>query len=146
MNILVCVDLSQATAKIVKNAEELAKATSAKLWILHVAEPEPDFIGFDVDPQTVRDSLAENFHQEHRQIQAIADRMREDSLDTVALLVQGSTAETILMEASKISADMIILGSHGKGVVSQLLVGSVSEVVIHKAECPILIIPTHGRA
>lgn len=145
MNILVCVDLSDSTEKVVKKAEELAKAVSAKFWLLYVAEPEPDFVGYEVGPQTVRDSLSEKFHQEHRQIQEIADRMRKNSLDATALMIQGSTAETILKEATKLSADIIVVGTHGKGAVYQLLVGSVSESVIQKADCPIFVVPTHKR-
>jgi len=145
MNILVCIDLSDSTNKIVQKAKELAKAVSAKLWVLHVAEPEPDFVGFDIGPQSVRDSRSKQFHQEHRQIQEIANRMREDNLDTTALLVQGSTAETILMQASSLNTDIIVLGSHGRGAVYKFLVGSVSESVIRKTELPIFIVPTHKR-
>ena len=145
MKILVCIDLSESTEKIVKMTEEIGRVISPKLWLLHVAEPEPDFVGYEAGPQTVRDSKSMEFHQEHRQIQGIADRMRKEGLDTTALLVQGSTAETILMEASKLGADMIVVGSHGRGAMYQLLVGSVSEGVLHKAECPVLVVPTHER-
>ena len=146
MKLLVAVDLSESTEKVVKKAEEIAKALSAGVWILHVAEPEPDFVGFEVGPQTVRDFVAKKFHSEHRQIQEIADRLRKAGLDTTALLVQGATAETILNEASILNMDMIVVGSHGRGAMYQLLVGSVSERVLHKSECPILVIPTHERA
>jgi len=145
MNILTCVDLSESTEKVVEKAEEIAKAVSAKLWLLHIAEPEPDFVGYDVGPQSVRDSLSKKFHQEHRQIQEIAERMRKEGIDTTALLVQGSTVETILKKATKISADMIVVGTHGKGAMSRLLVGSVSEGILRKAKCTILVVPTHER-
>lgn len=145
MKILVCVDLSESTEKVVKKAEEIAKALSAKLWLLHIAEPDPDFVGYEVGPQSVRDSLSKEFHDEHRQIQEIADRMRKVGLDTSALLVQGSTVETILKEATKLGVDIVVVGSHGRGATYQLLVGSVSEGVLHKSECPILVVPTHER-
>ena len=41
MKLLVGVDLSESTEKIVKKAEEIAKALSAKVWLLHIAKPEP---------------------------------------------------------------------------------------------------------
>lgn len=149
MKILVGVDLSEATEKIVKKAEEIAKALSAKVWLLHVVKPEPaDFYvgGHAPDSaQSFRDSLAKRFHNEHRRIQEIADRLRKAGLDTTALLVQGATAETMLKEASKLDVDMIVVGSHGRGAMYQLLVGGVSEGIIRKSECPILIIPTHER-
>ena len=145
MKLLVGVDLSDFTEKVVKKAEEIATALSAKVWLLHVAEPEPDFVGLEVGPQSTRDSLSKRFHAEHRQIQEMAERLRKTDLDTTALLVQGSTVETILKEASKLDVDMIVVGSHGHGAMYQLLVGSVSEGVLHKSECPVLVVPTHKR-
>ena len=68
----------------------------------------------------------------------IAERLRKAGLDTTALLVQGETVETILNEASNLNVDMIVLGSHGRGAMYQLFVGSVSEGVLHKSECPLL--------
>jgi nucleotide-binding universal stress UspA family protein len=145
MKIFVAVDLSEATEKIVREAEKIAHALSAKVYLLHVAEPEPDFVGFKVGPQTVRDSLSESFHGEHRQLQAISERLRKAGLDTTALNVRGATVETILNEALKLDADMIVVGSHGRGAMRQLLVGSVSEGILHESERPVLVVPTHSR-
>ena len=146
MKLLVCVDLSESTEIIVKKIEETAKALSAKVWLLHNAVPEPDFVEFKVDPQAARESLAKKFHGEHRQIQELANRMRKAGLDTTALLVQGATVEAMLEEASKLGIDMIIVGSHGRSAMYKLLVGSVSEGIIHNSECPILVVPTHDRS
>jgi len=145
MKILLCVDLSESTEKVVEKADKIANALSAKLWLIHIADPDPDFIGYEAGPQSIRDSVAKNFHTEHCQIQEIADRLRKAGVDTTALLVQGSTVDTILKEASKLEVDMIIVGSHGRGAIYQLLVGSVCEGLLHKSEYPILVIPTHER-
>jgi nucleotide-binding universal stress UspA family protein len=142
MNLLVGIDLSESTEKVIEKAEELAKALAAQVWLLHVAEPEPDFVGLKVGPQTVRDSLSQEFHDEHRRIQEFAERLRRAGIETTALLVQGATAETILKKAAKLEIDIIIVGSHGRGAMYQLLVGSVSETVLHQAECPVLVVPT----
>ena len=123
MKLLVCVDLSESTEIIVKRIEETAKALSARVWLLHNAVPEPDFVEFKVDPQAARESLAKKFHGEHRQIQELANRMRKAGLDTTALLVHGATVEMILKEASELGVDMIVVGSHGRGAMYQLLVG-----------------------
>lgn len=141
MKLLVGVDLAESTETVVKRAEELAQRLSAAVWLLHVAEPEPDFVGLGVGPQHVRDSLSKEFHQEHVQIQLIADSLRDTGIDTTALLVQGATAETILKEAAKLQVDMIVLGSHGRGQVQQIMLGSVSAGVLHKSDCPVLIVP-----
>lgn len=145
MKILVSVDLSESTEKVVEKAGEIAKALSAKVWLIHIADPEPDFVGYEPGPQSVRDSIAKSFKIEHQQIHEIANRLRATGLDTTAILVQGATVDTILKEASKLEVDMIVVGSHGRGAMHQILVGSVCEGVLHKSECPILIIPTHER-
>jgi nucleotide-binding universal stress UspA family protein len=146
MKLVVGIDLSQATETVVEKAAELARALSAKIWLLHVADPEPDFVGFDASPAYDRDVRSRTFHAEHSRLQAIANKLRLDGLDATALLVQGPTAATILQEAVKLAADMVIVGSHGRGAIHRLLVGSVSEEVLRKAGCPVLIIPTHEHA
>ena len=146
MKLLVCVDLSESTEIIVKKIEEITKALPAKVWLLHNAVPEPDVVEFKVDPQAARESLAKKFHAEHRHIQELAKRMRTAGVDTTALLVHGATVETILKEASELEVDMIVVGSHGRGAMYQLLVGSVSEAVLHKSRFPVLVVPTHKRA
>ena len=52
MKFLVGLDLSESTDKIVQKVEEIAKALSAKVWLLHVADPDPDFVGWDAGPQS----------------------------------------------------------------------------------------------
>ncbi|MBT8117749.1 MAG: universal stress protein [Gammaproteobacteria bacterium] len=146
MKLLVAVDLSASTEKIVKKVEEIAKEIPAKVWILHNAVPEPDTLEFRVDPRAARESLAKKFHDEHCQIQEIADRLRKSGVETTALLVHGATVETILKEASDVCADMIVVGSHGRGAMYELVVGSISKGVLHKSTIPVLVVPTHKRS
>jgi len=145
MKLLVAVDLSESTQTIVEKVEEINKEYPAKVWILHNAEPEPDILEFKVDPLAARENLAKKFHNEHCQIQEIANRLRKAGLDATALLVHGATVESILKEASDLDVDMIVVGTHGRGAMYQLLMGSVSEGIIHKSRYPVLVIPTHKR-
>ena len=145
MNLLVCVDLSESTQIIVKRIEKLAKSLSARVWLLHNAQPAPDTVEFKVDPLAARESLAKKFHAEHRGIQELAERMRKAGIETKALLVHGDTVETILQEAKDVKADMIVVGSHGRGAMFQLLVDSVSKGVLRNSRIPVLVIPTHDR-
>jgi nucleotide-binding universal stress UspA family protein len=146
MKILVALDLSEPTELIVKKVEELAKEMSAQVWVLHNAEPAPDVLEFRADPQAARDSLAEKFHSEHRQIQEIAKQLRKEGLEATALLAHGPTVEVILKEASDLDVDMIVVGSHGRSAVFQLLMGSVSEGILRESRCPVLIVPTRKNA
>jgi len=145
MKLLIAVDLSDSTQIIVDKVEKITKEYPAKLWILHNAEPEPDTVEFKIDPLTAREDLARKFHSEHRRIQEIADRLRKGGLDATALLVHGPTVEMILKEASDLDVDMIVVGTHGKGKMHELLVGSVSRGILRKSGYPVLVIPTHKR-
>ncbi len=146
MELLVAVDFSDSSQQIVEYVRELGKVLSGKIWLLHVAEPDPEFVGYEVDPPEMRDTVAKRFHKEHQQLQQLGLGLRSEGLDCVALLVQGRTVETILREIEKLSVDMVILGSHGKGILRHLLMGSTSEGVIQKSLIPVLIVPTHGRS
>jgi nucleotide-binding universal stress UspA family protein len=145
MKILVCVDLSDSTEEILKTIEKLCRPLNAKIWLLHNAMPEPDTIEFKVDPIEARESLAKKFHRQHRQIQGLAEQLRKSGVDATALLVHGKTVDTILTEAADLDIDLIVVGSHGHGAMYQLLVGSISEGVLHRSSKPVLVIPTHER-
>lgn len=144
-NIVVAIDFSEITPAIMTKAETLAQAFQSKLWLIHIAEPEPDFVGFKTGPQPKRDHWAEEFRKEHQQIQDMAEELRQKGLDTVALLTQGATIETILAEAKKLAADLIIVGSHGRSAIEKFFAGSVSQGILKDAPCPVLVIPASSR-
>jgi nucleotide-binding universal stress UspA family protein len=154
MNILVAIDLSESSQIVVGQAKKFAKGLSAKIWLLHVANLNPDLsfspVGSDEvtfqDVGGIRDAVAKKFHNEHRLLHQFGQELRSAGLDCTALLVEGSITETILKEAAKLSADMVILGSQGKSVIGRFLLGSTSEGILHKSPVPVLIVPTHGTA
>jgi nucleotide-binding universal stress UspA family protein len=144
MNILVSVDFSEATPRILQAAASLTRALSGKLWLLHVGEPEPDFVGYEAGPDVVRDQVAREFRDEHRKLQEYADRMRDEGLPVTALMIQGPVVDTVIAEAERLEADMLVVGSHGYGAVYDLLVGSVSRGILKHAEIPVLVVPVRG--
>ncbi len=146
MNILVAVDLSSASQKILQYVETLALDLSAKVWLLHAEKPDLGFVGFGPGrPESVLDHVADKFEKKRKELQDEADKLQNFGIDAKTLVVQGAAVEVILDEASKLKADLIVVGSHGHGAVYHLLVGSVSEGVLHRSTCPVLIVPTHDR-
>jgi nucleotide-binding universal stress UspA family protein len=140
--ILAAIDFSEVTEHVVGRSALLAEALGSRLWLVHVAAPDPDFAGYDAGPDVVRDQVAKHLREEHRALQTMAEELRGRGIDTTALLVQGATVATILQEATKLEADLIVVGSHGRGAISRALLGSTSEGVLHKAVVPVLIVPT----
>jgi nucleotide-binding universal stress UspA family protein len=143
-NIIIAVDFSEHTETIINSIKTIAKATSSQVWLLHIAAPEPDFLGYETGPQTERNHIAFRFREEHRQLQELAEKLRQNYIQTTALLLQGATIETIISEAEKLKADLIVVGSHGKSGLYKTLIGSISEGIIKEAKCPILVIPTRN--
>ena len=141
-NIVVAIDFSESTPAIIAQGSTLAQATLSKLWLIHIAAPEPDFVGYKTGPQTERDHIAHKLHSEHRQIQQWAEELRQKGIEAVALLVQGQTVKTLLEEADKLKTDLIVVGSHGKTGLYKVLVGSISEGILRHANCPVLVVPT----
>ncbi len=141
MKILAAVDFSDMTNTIVDVIPTVAHKDEDEIFLVHMAEPDPDFVGYEAGPQSVRDQVAKRFQKEHQQIQDLAGRLRERGYEATGLLIQGPTAETIQDEAKSIEAQMIIIGSHGHGALYNLVVGSVTEAVLKEPPCPVLVVP-----
>ena len=155
-NLLVAIDFSKSSDAVVREASRLAKQLNAKLWLLHAAPNEaaplaietsqfsdysPEVVTMPGDVQMARDISAEELKREHRELQHISANLRADGLEAQALLAKGSPAPTICEKALEHNAEMIILGSHGHGILHKALLGSVSEAVLRHARCNVLIVP-----
>lgn len=143
MNLLVAIDFSGVTERIVAQAKLLAEAFEAKIWLIYVAEPEPDFVGYSAGPKVVRNQVACEYHEEHRRIQAHADLLRDAGIEVEALLIQGGVVDSIVQQAEKLGAAMIVMGSHGHNALMRLVVGDVADGVLRRAPCVVHIVPAH---
>ena len=140
MNYLVPIDFSKATRELLDFLENLASKKD-EITLLHAAEPNPAFVGYEAGPDVVRGQIADEFKREHKEIQALSKGLRDKGYDCKGLLIQGKTVKTILESAKKAKADMIIMGSHGRSAAYQILVGSISEGVLHNSTIPVLFVP-----
>ena len=141
LKVLVAIDLSGATARVIQVTERISKAMAGEVRVLHVAEAEPDFVGYDAGPEVVRDQVAKEYRDEHRGVQAHAESLRQAGIEASALLIRGPIIETILNEAQRFEADLLIVGSHGFGAMYDLLVGSSSRGVLKRSKIPVLVVP-----
>lgn len=140
-NILVAVDFNDTIGELMAYAESIAEKFDSKVWVVHVAEPSPDFTGYEVGPQYIRDLKAEEFREEHRQLQAMSKLFVSQNIQSEALLIQGPTVETIIEEVRKLNADLLIVGTHKHGFLFNLLSENVSLELLKRAEVPFLAIP-----
>lgn len=145
-NLLVPVDFSDVTAAVISEAKQLAKGlANPHIWMVHVAPPDLDFVGYEVGPQHVRDWQAEDLREEHRQLQELSTQARDEGFDTTALLIEGPAVEAILKQSEKLAPSYIVMGSHGHGGIYKVVMGSVSEGVLQKAKCPVVFVPASQK-
>ena len=140
-NILVTIDFNKNEELLIDKAFQLAKAFGSKLWLMHIAAPDPDFVGYDVGPQYIRDSRATELSEEHKLLQEYANNLKTKGVQSEGLLVQGATIEMILEESKKLNVDLIIAGHHKHGFFYKAFVGSVSAEIIKKSNIPVLTVP-----
>ncbi len=143
--VLIPVDFSDVTPRVVQTAGDLARAFGGKAVLLHVSEPEPDFVGFEPGPVAVRTAVARDFKTEHQKLDELKQKLAAAGIDATALHIQGPLAEKILQESDEQGAGLIVIGSHGHGALYNLLVGSVTSGVLKGAKCPVLVVPADGR-
>ena len=137
-NILVATDFGDASDTALTYGRALARTYGATLYVLHVLEN--DFMHAIVaDPNVLEDAVRTR----------INDLLTDD--DGRALRTRAVTgrsdepAEVIVRYAKAANIDLIVMGTHGRGGVARLLVGSVAERVVRTAPCPVLTVrhPEH---
>ena len=140
-NILLPIDFKGNEQLLLDKTYEIAEKFNSKVWLIHVAAPDPDYIGYDAGPQFIRDSRADELREEHKQIQSFARQLTQKGVDTDALLIQGTTVETILEKTEKLNIDLIIIGHQDHGFFYKAIFGSVSESLVKKTNIPMLLVP-----
>lgn len=138
---LACVDFSDVDERVISAAVSLARAFCAELHVLHVAEPDPAFVGYAVGPESVRDRVAATLRDQHRRVEALAAHAEQQGVTAHPHTLRGAYAETILHEAERLGAVVTVIGSHGHGRLHDVLVGSVTAAVLRGAKGPVLVVP-----
>ena len=154
MKLLVAIDFSELAEKIIAEAEKLAKNLKAKVFLLHVIPPPSPIIDVPPDVEALlppeelfkKESLPPPFDlPESVKLIKIAQLLQESGIDTAVIVAQNDEVTAIIDESQKNGVDLIMLGSHGHGALFHLIIGSVSEGVIRRATCPVIIVPSVKR-
>lgn len=133
-SILVAVELiSEVDAAVVKKAVELAKAFDATVTLVHAVENLGGYgayglgVGIEVEKALIDNAEREMVH--------LGKRLEIPAKNQIVKV--GPAKFVILEEAEQLSADLILVGSHGRHGVA-LLLGSTANAVLHNAKCDVL--------
>ena len=146
--LLVSIDFSPISQKVVDKAGELAAGLDAKIILFNVMEPVAAYVpvGAAMDVITAPIPVEPpDLELVREQLEKFAKPLRERPLSIESLVVEGLPAEEILRKARDAGASMIVLGSHGHGAVYHLFSGSVVTAVLHQSEIPVTVIPVHSK-
>lgn len=136
--ILAAVDLSHAAAPTIDAAERMAGLYGAELRILHVVEPIPLMPAVQVE---VSDD--DMYRAAERHVAAtVWPLITWPGAEKV--IRRGRTAAAIVDEAAQWRADLVVVGSHGKGWVDRIILGSTSERLLHVLPTVTMVVPVPG--
>jgi len=133
--LLVAVDHSETSARVIAAAKDLALLSKGKVWVLHLLEKEVIAQMGDVPSES---------EQEARQaVTEGVDALRQAGVDAegeIRPTTFGHAAREILADAKEHDADVIIMGSRGRSDFAGAILGSTAHKVIHLTDRPVLVI------
>ncbi len=146
--IVVLVDFSSLSFKLMKQAHALAKAFGSHVILLHVVPLVPTTVDFGlVSPTVMEEPPAEAVRSDLEKLTEMRDSLAKFGVNATTSQFQGGAADDVLDEIKRMDADLIIVGSHGHGAFYELVVGSVTKNVLKHPPCPVLVVPEgYGEA
>lgn len=134
-SLLVAVDHSAITERVLGATRELASLANSEVWVLHLREREVIPRAGLVARETSDEAQAE--------VGAAVDELTKSGITAhgeVRNTIYGHVAAEIIDDAKEHDVDVIVMGSRGRGDLAGLLLGSTAHKVIHLADRPVLII------
>jgi nucleotide-binding universal stress UspA family protein len=141
MKILAAVDRSEFADRVLDLVRQLAVAGQTEVLWLNVAPREADLLGQQLTRKEISDPVPEALVDRRELLDRLAAELESAGVSSSTLLLRGLPARTILAEAVRWSADLIILGSQGRGMLYRRFLGSVSEEVLAARRFPVLVVP-----
>ena len=151
--ILYATDLSKNSAYAFRYAIDLSKNHHADIYLLHVIQrlsPASEAIVEDYLPEKNsahhKTIIAGAIDRTKKKIAAFLDRELSDNSEAITKqtsidVVEGYPVNEILDKAKKLNCDVIVMGTHGRGLLTHALLGSVSERVLRRVHIPVIIVP-----
>ncbi len=138
-NVLVPVDGSESATRAVRWVSQvLAGQAGARVHLLHV---QPVIDAWEVRSHLGKDDIARWYATGSQEVLDPATAIiREAGVDADAHAAVGDIATEVAGHVARLGCDAIVMGTHGKGPVKSLLLGSVTLKVLHLAEVPVTLI------
>lgn len=138
-NILLATDFSDASDAALAYARTFAETFGASLHVLHVLEDLAAHAWTTEVYVAALPGVHEEMERQARErLEQVLTPEERTRLNGVLVLRSGSPFVEVVRYAREENVDLIVLGTHGRGAIAHMLLGSVAERVVRKAHCPVL--------
>jgi len=142
--ILVPTDFSEASAAAVRVAVRMARAFHASIEVFHV-NPDPALLLPPPGDVVARPAAFERVLAEtEEKLERVVAEVREAGVPCTSSSELGRSYTSIIEQAQRSAAGLIVMGTHGRRGLRHALLGSVAEKVVEHGRCPILVVPVAG--
>jgi len=145
MKILAAVDRSEISRAVLEMTIQIAGDSGAEVLLVNVAPRAPDALGHQIKRKVISDPVPEELLDRRELLDTHAAELTAGGIDCDTLLIRGNAGRTLLREAERWGANLIIMGSHGRGALYKKVMGSVSEAVLQGRQFPVLVVPAPGN-
>jgi nucleotide-binding universal stress UspA family protein/copper chaperone CopZ len=143
--ILTPIDFSPVMERVINEATKLARALDGRVVLVHVTEPTAGVVDYaaivvavaQVNEAAVKHAV-ERLNQLEQQVQA-------QGVEADSVHLTGTPVTEIIEQARKLSADYIVIGSHGHTAFYDLLVGGTAHGILKRARCPVVVVSPHPK-
>ena len=136
--VLVPTDFSESARHALTYGISFAREYEAELTLLHVVENLTVGYASDLFPVPMAEVFQEISGYARAELAKLGAEARAKDVTVAEVVVQGKPSAEIMRYARETEVDMIVLGTHGKGMLDQALFGSTTERVVRRAPCPVL--------
>jgi nucleotide-binding universal stress UspA family protein len=147
--ILVPLDGSDVAMSVMPTVEEFAKAMGATLVLLHAVAPLTVYPGFESAAVPAMNTVLDELQNQAKEILSrAAEKAKAAGVEATWIVVLDSAVDGILRTGDDVKADLIAIGTHGRGGLGRMVLGSVADGVVRRsADIPCLVIrSTEGEA
>jgi len=149
--VLIALDFNPTSQKVAEEGYSLARSLDAEVILLHVVVdpiyytstenfPIIGYSGSLITPMQLLNA-EETKNESKLFLEKIKIHLGDPNIQTV--VKEGDFADLILKSAEELQVDLIVMGSHSRRWLEEILLGSVTEKVLHHSPIPLFIIPTH---
>ena len=142
--LLVAIDLSEPSKQVIECALALARSLDGSIELVHVREPFVYAIAGQYGPSPEQEQALVDWVEQS--LEEASGEISRARIPCVTTSLYGAPAREIVAHADKVGADLIVVGTHGRGGITHAILGSVAERIVQKAKRPVLAVPISPEA